>query len=96
MVKRANSVVRINLICESETRTILVRYCHFGVSPVNYSDSDSDSPLQVEEVQLSLGKLKKNKATDFMGLRNEHLKLRGQPLEIYRGCNIRVFFSSNF
>ena len=21
----------------------LVRYCHFGVSPVNYSDSDSDS-----------------------------------------------------
>ena len=20
----------------------LVRYCHFGVSPVNYSDSDSD------------------------------------------------------
>ena len=24
-------------------RVSLVRYCHFGVSPVNYSDSDSDS-----------------------------------------------------
>ena len=49
------------------------------------------SQLQVEEVQRALGKLKKNKATDSMGLTNEHLKLRGLPLEIYRGCNIRVF-----
>ena len=24
-----------------------MRYCHFGVSPVNYSDSDSDSQLTV-------------------------------------------------
>ena len=24
-----------------------MRYCHFGVSPVNYSDSDSDSEIYI-------------------------------------------------
>ena len=28
---------------KSSSANPLVRYCHFGVSPVNYSDSDSDS-----------------------------------------------------
>ena len=27
---------------KSSSANPLVRYCHFGVSPVNYSDSDSD------------------------------------------------------
>ena len=32
-------------------RFTLVRYCHFGVSPVNYSDSDSDQlTIQIQNV----------------------------------------------
>ena len=37
----------------SSSANPLVRYCHFGVSPVNYSDSDSDSVfLSNESKQL--------------------------------------------
>ena len=28
-----------------------MRYCHFGVSPVNYSDSDSDSIIDCIKIQ---------------------------------------------
>ena len=27
---------------------VILRYCHFGVSPVNYSDSDKPSSVQIE------------------------------------------------
>ena len=39
-VSKFTSLVRAR--DKSSSANPLVRYCHFGVSPVNYSDSDSD------------------------------------------------------
>ena len=40
-------------------------------------------PIKLEEVQRALRRLKNNKASDTMGLPSEHLKLAGQPVEIF-------------
>ena len=45
----------------------MVRYCNFGVSPVNYSDSDSDALLLLPEIMLLLSGylLTRQKKDDF-------------------------------
>ena len=39
-----NSASKFTSLVRASSANPLVRYCHFGVSPVNYSDSDSVRP----------------------------------------------------
>ena len=53
------------------------------INSICESESREIRPIQLEEVQTALGKLKNNKAADVMGLTSEHLKLGGQTVEIF-------------
>ena len=39
----------------SSSANPLVRYCHFGISPVNYSDSDSDHIVSLRNDKVCHG-----------------------------------------